>query len=53
MVRELEGRPGVFLCEECGLGYEEERTAKACEAYCRANASCSMEITAKAVYHPE
>lgn len=53
MVRPLEGRPGIFLCEECGLGYAEQRTAEACEAYCKSHASCSIEITAKAIYPRE
>ena len=50
MVRPLEDRPGIFLCKECGLGYGDRATAEACEAYCRSHQSCSMEITAKAVY---
>lgn len=51
MVRPLEGRPEILLCEECGLGYADRVTAEACEAYCRTHQSCSLEITAKAV-HP-
>ena len=50
MVRPLEGRRGIYLCEECGLGHADERTATECEAYCKSHASCSIEITAKAVY---
>lgn len=53
MVRTLEGRRDVFLCEECDLGYADRATAQACEAYCKTHASCSMEITAKAVYAPQ
>ncbi len=53
MVRPLEQTPGVFLCEECGFGYGDERTARECETYCEAHQSCSMEITAKAVYNPD
>ncbi len=50
MVRPLQDRPGVFLCEECGLGYADRSSAEACEDYCRSHQSCSIEITAKAIY---
>lgn len=53
MVRPLDDRSGVLLCEECGFGYADRGTAEACEAYCTAHQSCSMVITAKAVYRPE
>ncbi len=53
MVRTLPGRRGIFVCEECGFGYTDRGTAEACEAYCKAHYSCSLEITAKAVYRPE
>ena len=53
MVRPLADRHNVFLCEECGFGYADRRTAESCEAYCRAHHSCSMTITANAVYRPE
>lgn len=50
MVRPLEGRPEIYLCEECGLGYADKATAEACEAYCATHQSCSIEITRKSVY---
>ena len=50
MVRSHPARPEIFVCEECGLGYADRGTAEACEAYCRSHQSCSIEITAKAVY---
>ena len=50
MVRPLQGRPGVFVCEECGLGYADRTIAESCEAYCRSHNSCSIEITARAIY---
>ncbi len=53
MVRPLPGRPGVFVCEECGFGYANRGTAQSCEAYCSAHQTCSLEITAKAAYRPE
>ena len=43
----------VFLCDICGLGYADRKTAQECEDYCRAHHdSCSAEISAKAVYVP-
>ena len=43
----------VFLCDICGLGYADKKTAQECEDYCRAHHdSCSAEISAKAVYVP-
>lgn len=43
----------IYVCEICGLGYEDEETAKACQEYCLAHNACSLEITSKAVYFPE
>ncbi len=43
----------VFLCDICGLGYSDEKTAQDCEDYCKAHpGSCSVEISKKAVYFP-
>ena len=43
----------VFLCDICGLGYANRKTAQECEDYCIThNGSCSAEISAKAVYVP-
>jgi hypothetical protein len=48
------GDKTVFLCDICGLGYSDEKTAQDCENYCRAHpGSCSVEISQKAVYFPE
>ena len=47
------GDKTVFLCDICGLGYSDWKTAQDCEDYCRAHAgSCSAEISKKAVYLP-
>jgi hypothetical protein len=47
------GDKTVFLCDICGLGYEDRKTAQECEDYCRSHhGSCSAEISAKAVYTP-
>ncbi|MGD0645744.1 MAG: hypothetical protein ABSA75_12640 [Candidatus Bathyarchaeia archaeon] len=44
----------VFLCDICGLGYSDRKTAQECEDYCKAHlGSCSAEISQKAVYLPE
>jgi hypothetical protein len=50
--RAHEGKP-VFLCDICGFGYEGRETAEECEDYCSTYSSCSLKITAKAVYIPE
>jgi hypothetical protein len=47
------GDKTVFLCDICGLGYADRKTAQECEDYCRAHgSSCSAEISTKAVYLP-
>jgi hypothetical protein len=47
------GNKTVYLCDICGLGYADRKTAQECEDYCRAHAgSCSAEISKKAVYLP-
>jgi len=41
----------VFLCDICGLGYADKKTAQNCEDYCKAHpGSCDPKITDKAVY---
>jgi hypothetical protein len=48
------GDKTVFLCDICGLGYSDKKTAQECEDYCKAHpGSCSVEISQKAVYLPE
>jgi len=39
----------IFQCQECGLHYRSEDLAKKCQAFCKANKACSMEIAKKAV----
>ena len=44
----------VFLCDICGLGYADKKTAQDCEDYCKAHpGSCSAKIADKAVYFPD
>lgn len=53
VVKELKKEHTVaFLCEICGLGYEDRKTAKDCEEWCKRTNSCSIEITKKAIYFP-
>lgn len=54
MVAEIarQGR-SVFQCEECGLGYETQSIAQACEHHCRTHLACSLEIARQAVYFPD
>jgi len=39
----------LYVCEECGLKYVKERLAEKCEAWCRENNSCNLEITKHAI----
>ncbi len=43
----------IFICEICRLGYEDEKTAEACQNFCSIHHACSLEITRKAIYFPE
>ncbi|MFX0170082.1 MAG: hypothetical protein ACFE89_13125 [Candidatus Hodarchaeota archaeon] len=43
---------GLYVCEVCGLGYLDQKTAQDCEDWCRATGTCSVKITRKAVYFP-
>jgi hypothetical protein len=42
----------LFLCEICGLGYEDRETAQKCEEWCRKTGTCNVDISKKAVYSP-
>jgi len=46
------GTQDLFICEICGLGYEDKETAQECEEWCRKTGTCNTEITKKAVYSP-
>lgn len=39
----------LYQCEECGMHYEDEKIAKECEEFCRANHACNIEIIKYAV----
>ncbi|MBI1828629.1 MAG: hypothetical protein HY222_06425 [Thaumarchaeota archaeon] len=39
----------LYLCEACGLGYQDVQTAQKCEEHCTKFNSCSLGITRYAV----
>ncbi len=43
------GGKTYYQCSECGLFYAEENWARQCEAWCKENKSCNLEITKHAV----
>ena len=38
-----------YICKECKLSYEEKKWAEKCEAWCKKNKSCNLEITKHAI----
>ncbi len=46
------GMKAVYVCDVCGFGYGNPKTAIKCEQFCKENKACSPEITKKAVYKP-
>ena len=42
MVSEKDNR---YICEGCGLEYEDKIWAEKCEAWCKKTQSCNLEIT--------
>jgi len=43
----------IFQCPECGHHYRNENLAKECEAFCKANNACNLEISMKSIEHEE
>jgi len=39
----------IYVCEICGLAYEETEWAEKCQKWCQEHQSCNIEITAHAV----
>lgn len=39
----------IYTCKECGMNYEKEHYAKACESWCKEHNSCNMEIIKYAI----
>lgn len=48
MVRVIKKDREYYQCEACGLQFIEMEWAEKCEAWCRGNQSCNIEITAHA-----
>ena len=40
----------VYACSECNMKYRDEATAKKCEAWCRKNKSCNLDIIKDAIH---
>ena len=38
-----------YQCHECGLHYKDPEIANKCEAWCKANNSCNLEITKQSI----
>jgi len=34
----------LYVCEECGFGYEEKEWAEKCQLWCQQHHSCNLEI---------
>lgn len=46
MVREIsQNGERFYICEVCGLSYEEKSWAEKCQDYCIKHGACSLEIT--------
>jgi hypothetical protein len=45
-------REVIFHCEICGFGYDDLRTAEACEEFCNSHGFSSSDILRKAIYRP-
>jgi transposase-like protein len=39
----------LYQCESCGFHYRVQEQASACETWCHAHKTCSMEITKDSV----
>ena len=44
----LENNQNLHECKECGLHYKNKDTAEKCEAWCKKNHTCNVEITKEA-----
>lgn len=50
MVKEVkQNNRTVYVCEACGLAYEEKEWAEKCQQWCDRHNSCNLEITQHAV----
>ena len=39
----------IYVCSECKMKYYDEETAKRCQAWCRKNKSCNLDIIRYAI----
>jgi hypothetical protein len=39
----------LFTCKECGMKYKDKDWMEKCEAWCRENKSCNLDIIGHAV----
>jgi hypothetical protein len=39
----------AYQCEECGMQYRQRKWAEECEAWCRENKSCNLDIVKHAI----
>jgi hypothetical protein len=46
------GMKPCYVCDECGFGYSDAKTALECEGFCRKNHSCDPSIVKRAIYQP-
>lgn len=54
MVQEIQEEEQVlYKCEECGFRYRKEDLAEKCQAWCKENNSCNLEIIKFAVDNEE
>ena len=50
MVQEItKGDKKYYKCKECDLSYSDKETAEKCEAWCRENKSCNLDIIKYAI----
>jgi len=46
MVKEIKKNgKALYICEQCGLAYEQKEWAEKCQQWCEQHQSCNLEIT--------
>lgn len=54
MVKVVQKKNGEYYkCEECGLFYADDETAKKCQAWCAEHKSCNLDIIKHAIEETE
>lgn len=46
-------QPDLYQCNQCGLHYKDQETAKQCEAWCGQHKSCNLDIAKSSVEYQE